>query len=118
MAKVEVACVGHAAKSRRLVRLADALGRTAQATRQYWESAAKAAVQAAGVAQGGGMDLEVLVASVAEGLEVEAVAVAQAAVMAMRVAARCTMRTPRTKGYRIPSERRSRAPFCKWGCTR
>lgn len=99
MAKEEEACVGPAAKSsRQVVRYPGARERIAQASRQNWDSAAKVAVPAAEDAQGGGVDLEELVESAAEGSEAEAVAVAQAVVRAMWVAARCTSHMPRTTG--------------------
>ena len=118
-AKAEAADVGPAAKSSRLVgHCPDALGRTAQASRQSWDSAARVAAPAAEGAEGEGLDLEDMVGSAAEGSEVEAVAVAQAVVRAMWAAVRRKPGIPRTTGWRTPSGRRSRAPFCTEGCTR
>ena len=118
-AKAEAACVGPAAKSSRLVgRCPDALGRIAQASRQSWDSAARVAAPAAEGVQEGGLDLEDMVESAAEGSEAEAVAAAQAVVRAMWVAARRRSSMSRTMGWRTPSGRRSRAPFCTEGCTR
>ena len=118
-AKAEAVCVGPGAKSSRLaVRCLGALGRIAQASRQSWDSAARAAAQAAEDGQGQGLDLEDMVDLAAEGSEVEAVAAAQAVVRATWVAARRTQGMPRTTGWCTPSGRRSRAPFCTEGCTR
>ena len=111
--------MGPGAKSSRLaVRCLGALGRIAQASRQSWDSAARAAAPAAEDGQGQGLDLEDMVDLAAEGSEVEAVAAAQAVVRATWVAARRTQGMPRTTGWCTPSGRRSRAPFCTEGCTR
>ena len=118
-AKAEAACVGPAAKRSRLVgRCPDARGRTAQASHQSWDSAARAAAAAAEGAQGEGLDLEDMVEPAAVGSEVEAVAAARAVVMATQVAARRRAGMPRKMGWRTPSGFRSRAPFCTEDCTR